>query len=221
MIFSPCCILYVEMADKHRETIWFESLPTFMTPETVVRFFPVQGMTLDEQLNAVLRFAIYFAVILLIGGRSSRVMFIPLIVAGGTYFMHQAAKNDVNVMREGLTASRNSTSTPNVSKTKNCTLPTRHNPFMNVLPSDYASNPKRGPACDIQDFKVSKKVEKMFDTGLVRDSDDVFKRNAGSRQFMTNPSTTIPNDQSGFAQWLYGIKPVCKTSNRKSCMYST
>ena len=37
-----------------------------------------------------------------------------------------------------------------------------------------------------------------------------FGRNISSRQFYTNPSTTIPNDQESFAKWCYGDMPSCK-----------
>lgn len=202
------------------EPIWYDDVSAFVSPDTIMRFMPVQGMTLNEQLNAALRFAIYFAIILLIGGRSSRVLFIPILVAGGTYFMHEAAKNDVKVMREGLLA-KPTTRCAMGNRQPPCTVPTRENPFMNVLHSDYSNNPERGPACDIQDVRVAKRAERLFEAGLIQDSDDIFGRKTGSRQFVTNPSTTIPNDQTAFAQWLYGNKPLCKTPDRKRCMYST
>ena len=39
-----------------------------------------------------------------------------------------------------------------------------------------------------------------------------------SRQFYTNPSTTIPNDQEAFAKWLYyNPEKTCKEGNGLEC----
>ena len=39
------------------------------------------------------------------------------------------------------------------------------------------------------------------------------QRKAAARQFVTGPVTTIPGDQTGFAEWCYGKKfsPMCKS----------
>jgi len=40
-----------------------------------------------------------------------------------------------------------------------------------------------------------------------------FQRNAYARQFVSGPVTSIPGDQTAFAEWLYGEKgaPMCKS----------
>ena len=105
------------------------------------------------------------------------------------------------------------------SKAITCTPPKPDNPFMNVMLGDYTIDPDRGAACDIQEPMVAKQTERLFEqagSGLIRNSDDIFHRSATSRQFVTNPSTTIPNDQSGFANWLYGNAPSFKTQHNSS-----
>jgi hypothetical protein len=87
---------------------------------------------------------------------------------------------------------------------------------MNVMLNDYVANPRRPAACDIQDPSVVADAERLHDdagNGLPRNSDDIFHRSASSRQFVTNPITTIPNDQGTFAQWLYGQGPRTKRNN--------
>ena len=41
---------------------------------------------------------------------------------------------------------------------------------------------------------------------IYRDIDDAFDRKSSFRNFYTMPSTSIPNDQMEFANWLYGSK---------------
>ena len=209
------------------EVIWFKDIHAFIDPNHLGRFFPVQHMTLTEQLNATVRFAIYFSIILLIAGRSSYVLFIPIAAAGATYLMHISTL-DVNSTRAATTKIKEENATQedlvNSSTIIPCRKPSKDNPFMNVLQSDYSTSPNRGEACDIQDPAIASKAEKLFDqagSGLVRDVDDVFNRRASSRQFVTNPSTTIPNDQTAFASWLYGSAPTCKPSDRSACQYRT
>jgi len=37
------------------------------------------------------------------------------------------------------------------------------------------------------------------------------------RPFNSNPSTTIPNDQAGFAEFCYGSMVSCKEGNKFAC----
>lgn len=211
--------------DRGNETvvIWFNDLTGFISPEHLASFFPVAGMSLAEQLNALLRFSIYFAIILFIIGRTSAVFFLPLLVAIGTFFMYTAASSDPVHTRQQSEARLKEpllqdkpkpASTPH----PHCTQPTRDNPFMNVMPSDYVANPRRPAACDISDPAIAASVERLHDSagyGLPRDGEDIFHRSATSRQFVTNPITTIPNDQTTFARWLYGQGPRIKRNNSR------
>ena len=82
---------------------------------------------------------------------------------------------------------------------------------MNVLMSDYIENPNREPACPL-DEEIKEKIEESFNFNLYKglNEDDLFNRNNSQRQFYTNPATTIPNDQTSFANWLYKTSPTCK-----------
>ena len=71
---------------------------------------------------------------------------------------------------------------------------------MNVLNSD---NRQREAACDPLDPEVKYEIENKFEKSIFRDIDDVWERNNAGRTFYTTAATTIPNDQTGFAEWLY------------------
>ena len=47
---------------------------------------------------------------------------------------------------------------------------------------------------------------------------DIFGKNNSQRQFYTMPVTTIPNNQTQFANWLYKTEPTCKENNGESCL---
>ena len=199
---------------QKEEVIWFKDPAAFMRNERLSKFIPEAHSPLPDQLNAILRFALYYGAFIFVFRRSYAAVYVPLVTAAVTYFVYIAEEVDQK-KRESL---RNEQGEGRDEVTgQACTMPDRSNPFMNVLLTDYGSNPTRPPACNISRPAVSKAAEAMFEHNLYRDSDDVFNRNASSRQFYTTPSTTIPNDQAGFANWLYRVPRTCKEGNGDMC----
>ena len=104
---------------------------------------------------------------------------------------------------------------------ESCQRPTFDNPMGNVLLSDYRDQPNRPPACDYS--SVRQKVKGFlddtipYDSGRSRSAMPEFQRNAAARQFVTTSATTIPGDQTGFAEWCYGKKnaPLCRDDPTK------
>jgi hypothetical protein len=100
------------------------------------------------------------------------------------------------------------------------TSPTENNPLMNVLVSDYAAFPTRPRALDASAADVKERAGKLTCRNLYRDSDDIYGKNADcERPYYTMPNTTIPNDQAGFANWLYrdGGRGVCRDGDMGAC----
>jgi len=87
---------------------------------------------------------------------------------------------------------------------------------MNFTLGDHYKNPKRNKACSI-DLNIRKDMRKKFLKHIVPDQTDIWGQNISDRQFYTMPSTGIVNDQSGFANWLYGSMGKCKTEG-KNCL---
>lgn len=101
---------------------------------------------------------------------------------------------------------------------KDTTYPTAKNPFMNVLVDEIKYNPSRPPAASIEEPFVSTNLDLMFKTLFVNDPTDVFGRTQSQRQFYTTPSTSVPNDQDSYQNWLYRIPgKTCKEGGREAC----
>ena len=96
--------------------------------------------------------------------------------------------------------------------------PTKDNPFMNVLLTDYVDDPTRAPAADIEDPNIRKDIKKMFDHGLYKNANDIWDKNNSQRQYYTNPSTTIPNDRDSFMKWCWKVPYVCKDGDLVDCL---
>lgn len=102
------------------------------------------------------------------------------------------------------------------------TPPTSRNPFMNLLVDEYKYNPNRPSAAPVDDPTVKQTMDDYFRIQWYSDPTDVFGKNQGQRQFITQPSTTVPNDQGAFANWLYKIPgKTCKEGGRDACLAGT
>ena len=110
--------------------------------------------------------------------------------------------------------------------------PSSSNPLSNVLITDYEYNVDKKPAPPSYNEKVNDEIldqAKKFVEESNPDHPDIVNKlfnNLGDemyfeqslRQFNTNPSTTIPNDQSGFADFCYGSMISCKEGNSFACV---
>lgn len=99
------------------------------------------------------------------------------------------------------------------------TPPTARNLFMNVLLDEIKYNPGRPEAAPVDNPTVKQTMDDYFRVQWFSDPTDVFGKNQSQRQFVTQPSTTVPNDQGAFADWLYKIPgKTCKEGGREACL---
>lgn len=183
------------------EQIWFKDPVKFLTDtEALLKFIPNASSSLEEQLNSAFRFSLYFGVLVAILRNDARAVFFPVFVGLFTIFIYnyemqkRAARAQV-LEKMSLEYDQR--------KNKACLAPTAENPFMNVLMTDYTQFPNRPQACNLMDRKIKKKVRELASDPVPIDADDVTGKKAAEMHFYTMPSTSIPNDQSGFATWLY------------------
>jgi len=102
------------------------------------------------------------------------------------------------------------------------TPPTARNLFMNVLLDEIKYNPGRPEAAPVDNPTVKQTLDDYFRVQWFSDPTDVFGKNQSQRQFVTQPSTTVPNDQGAFADWLYKIPgKTCKEGGREACLAGT
>ena len=102
------------------------------------------------------------------------------------------------------------------------TLPSPKNPFMNVLVDEIKYNPNRPAAASVDDPVVKSTMDDFFRVNWFSDPTDVFGKSQNQRQFITMPSTTVPNDRDSFQNWLYKIPgKTCKEGGRAACVSGT
>jgi hypothetical protein len=98
---------------------------------------------------------------------------------------------------------------------QHCSKPSNNNPFMNPLIFDSRL---RDSACDSIKPENQLQIEKEYNKYCIKDVSDIWNHNSGRRQFYTVASTTYPNDQGAFANWLYRRPPSCKEGNGAQCI---
>ena len=102
------------------------------------------------------------------------------------------------------------------------TLPSPKNPFMNVLIDEIKYNPLRPEASSVENPKVKSTLDDYFRVNWYSDPTDVFGKSQNQRQFITMPSTTVPNDRESYQNWLYKIPgKSCKEGGREACIGGT
>lgn len=175
------------------EHIWFKDPSVLFAPDTWNKFVPTKSMSTTEALNSVVRFSVYFSVILFFAtGVSGYILAIPAVMAS-TIVLHTLFPNGktletfLNKAAEGK-----------------FTMPTAANPFMNPLLTEIQDDPNRPDAAPTNRKDVKAEIYKAFQktSDIYMDTTDIFDQAQAMRTFHTIQSATIPNDQDRFLKLL-------------------
>jgi len=175
-----------------RETFWLNDPANLFTNWS--RFLPTNDMTVPEALNAVVRFTIYSSLLIaLITQKTWYLLLIPIVMIGSIILVRMFPTTQV--LRETFSGQASMRySTPKAS-----------NPFMNVLFTDYVDDPTRPPAPpDVNSPMVKQSIDEAFakTSDLFMDTSNKYGLMQAARQFVTQASTTIPNDLDGYQKFL-------------------
>jgi hypothetical protein len=190
---------------------------------------PRKDGLLIDRLNSIVRLSIFVGIILSIFTHTpSFLIIIPTTLLATYVYKREYIDKTVEKFTdfEDPMEHRVSTSVGGSSVRPNATVvdynglfyePTGDNPYMNILVNEIIDNPKRPPACKTMNKRLDRALSKYFKEKLFYDIGDVFAKTQGQRAFITQPVTTIPNDQESFAKWVYGVEKTCKEGNYNSC----
>ena len=235
-------VTYMRKSAIH-ENYWFQDLGnSIFNLDYALKIFPNSDMTYAEKINSIVRLSIYMGLILGLFYRNYLFLYIPIIVMVLTYLLYIFRIDQLESMRQGQGPNSNlntinqmnledltkrnmassygkGNGTPDnfkdILNIKTCSKPNTVNPFMNPLVFDSRL---RDSACDSIKEENQLKIEKEYNKYCIKDISDIFNHNSGRRQFYTVASTTYPNNQGGFANWLYKTPPTCKEGNGAQCV---
>jgi Ca2+/Na+ antiporter len=202
-------------------------------------------MTYNQKLNAISRTILILTLLSFLFTRRVRILIIGAIILVSIYLLHFYKTKEEEKTNE-LKQKTNATGTtegfenpglevlkkyPNLQTQVVFDTPTSSNPFSNVLIPDYEYNPNKKPAppsfnTNINDTILKQAKEMVIQSNpgqpdiadkLFKDLGEQFVFEQSLQPFYSNPATTIPNDQAGFADFCYGSMVSCKEGNLFAC----
>ena len=138
-------------------------------------------MSLTQQLNALFRLALYYSVIMVLLTRRPMHLTVLLTTSALTALVFELSGR-----KEAFF----------VGAKPKCALPSKDNPFMNLL---IGTN-RDAAACDPLSAGVKARIALADRTPP---TDGPFEHGRTDRAFYTMPNTEVPNRRDELAQWLY------------------
>lgn len=174
----------------------------------LLKFWPTATQSADQRVSSTTRFILYAMCIVYLINRDTRVFALGALALSILYYMW-----NTNMIKNGSGAR------PTIGDSRvasvfrpNVTMPTTDNSMGNVLLSDYVDNPDRPAAAWYPSMRtqVQQAWSQIHPFERQRDAE---------RNFYTMPASTIPNDQTGFAQAAYGkpFSPKCHDQGGAAC----
>jgi len=231
--------------EKKEEIVpfWTENPNVLFQQKYFFEFFPTESMSYSQKLNAVSRMVLFLTIISFIFTKSKQLLFISAITLFFIFVLFyykeqeklklENKKMDLDKTMEGFdNIAIDTLKQNNIPITTNVfEPPTSLNPFSNVLISDYDYNVNKKPAAPAFNTNVNNDIlsqAKQFvreanpdqpdiSDKLFKDLGEQYVFEQSLRPFHSNPSTTIPNDQQGFAEFCYGSMVSCKEGNMFAC----
>lgn len=211
---------------------WLEDPIVLFQQPSVKEIWPLPDMCRIRKLNAVSRMVIVMTVIGYAISRRSAILVSGLVALVITSIVWLKGRNQEASEVEGLTSiGGNKKALSDLVGAPVATPPKENNPMMNVLIPQINDDPKRPAAEPSFNPDVEKKINEKTQDFVVEqfnndpkirellfgDLPDRMTFDQSMRNFYSNPSTTVPNDQGAFAQFCYGEAISCKENNALAC----
>lgn len=158
--------------------------------DALLDFWPSARQTAKERVEATTRFIVYATLAVMLIRRDGRVLALGGLVLAILYVLYQNG-----MIPDGARAVY-------ASAVEGVTMPTLDNPMANPLIGDDPVRPSAAWYPSVK-TEVENEWSRIHPFERVRDAE---------RNFYTTASSTIPNDQSAFAQGAYGrpFEPQCR-----------
>ncbi|NBU33963.1 hypothetical protein EB118_03090 [bacterium] len=193
---------------------WADNFDVLFQNDYISEFWITKSQTIEESLNAVVRFSIYATVVLALHFRDIgyfKFIVLAMIITYVLYTNRSKGTDFKKLLSPQKVETFGETS-------ENCVAPTKDNPFMNFTMGDYMNIDKKTrsvvPKVHNSDCTyIEKNRDTYFSNNLYKDVNDVFGKMNSQRQFFTMPWTGIIPDEAGdFKNWLYKTDRTCKES---------
>jgi len=199
-------------------SFWLENPNVLLNKNYITEIWPQDNFDLDRKLNSITRLILILAILGFLFTKSSYIIVSAAVSIVVLVMIHKSKSAS---KKEGMTNLDVKLNKDEFKELLNeeFTMPTKKNPFMNVLIGEYKENPKRKPAAPIYNEEVlddaTKKSRK--DERLYKNLGDNLTFQNSLRNFYSTANTSIPNNQKDFANFCYGNMPSCKEGDEFMC----
>jgi hypothetical protein len=175
--------------------------------DKLLEFWPTARQNAKDRVAATTRFIIYASCIIYLIKRDSRVFALGALVLAILYYLFISKMIPDGNVRPAYGDARQIG--PFRGEVQ---MPSESNPMGNVLISDYTDKPDRPSAA----WFPSVRGEVNAEWAKIHPFENQWD---AQHNFYTTASTTIPNDQTGFAQAAYGkpFSPMCHDQGGSAC----
>jgi hypothetical protein len=225
--------------DKIPATPFWLNEPTILfDKKQITEIWPNPNMSNMEKLNAISRFVIIASLLGYLITLNMGIIFVGIITLAVIAILYHVQSNKIIADEKAKELppkiKENFTNAILYNEIKDdYTNPKENNPMMNVLLPEISYNPTRNEAAPAFNAEVEKNINNstkdyVVDTTfsdestkqkeyikrkLFSDLGDSYSFDYSMRNFYTNPNTTIPNDQGGFANFCFGDMISAKEGN--------
>jgi hypothetical protein len=228
------------MKDYNTIPFWGENPFILFDRKYIGEIFPNIKQSTPQKYNSLTRLIIVITLIIFIFTLSPTLLLISTITVSCIYYYYYQYENTTEnkLIQEGFT-SPTQLITDMMEENGVNELPpkgifdesTTINPFSNVLLTDYNFNPNKKPAepafnenvMDVINSNTKKMVQELNPTisnlehKLYRGLGDNLSFEQSQQRFISNPATTIPNNDKAFKEFCYGGMTSCKEGNPFAC----
>jgi hypothetical protein len=210
--------------------IFFNNIELLYDKNYILEIVPTTSMNNSQKINAIIRFSLFFSILLYICTENYLYLYIFLVTVIVTYiififsnkeFFKTETKNDNDNDNDKMIFSNSS---KNTDLNVECILPDDNNPLMNPLIGENNNHKKM--ACSLDNKNIVDMVDKKFNA-LCMDDTTILNNKYTQRPFYTVPNTANPSDQKTFAKWLYDTPVSCSTGDNgllkqvRACSFNT
>jgi hypothetical protein len=165
------------------DDIFYRDVGVLFGPERRFEFWPAAGMSIEEKINATVRFVLYAGVVLYAATQQPKYVALSWVAAGLLAFLHHHGEG-----KEGFGLPPGSVSPPGIRHDSSRARPrTRENPFANPLLLDPAAE-QPDP---VWDEAAAQEANKLFRSKMFMDLTDMSSLHNAERQFMQMPTQDV------------------------------
>lgn len=198
-------------------SFWLDNPNVLLNKNHITEIWPQDNFDLDRKLNAITRLILILAILGFLFTKSSYIIVSATVSIIVLVMIHKSKSHKKEGM-ENLDIKINKEEFEELLN-EEFTMPTKKNPFMNVLMNEYKDNPQRKSAAPVYNDEVLEDATKKSrkDEKLYKNLGDNLTFQNSLRTFYSTPNTNIPNNQKEFAEFCYGNMASCKEGDEFMC----